>query len=82
MALAQGHAERALKLAAAAAHLRQLISAPLHQAEQSKLDQTLLPAWKSLPGAEGKSAWAEGSAMSLEEAIKDCLEEPDSAISG
>ena len=42
LALAQGHAERALKLAAAAAHLRQLISAPLHQAEQSKLDQTLL----------------------------------------
>jgi tetratricopeptide (TPR) repeat protein len=82
LALAQGHAERALKLAAAAARLRQLISAPLHQAEQSKLDQTLLPAWKSLPGAEGKSAWAEGSAMSLEEAIKDCLEEPDSAISG
>jgi predicted ATPase/DNA-binding winged helix-turn-helix (wHTH) protein len=82
LALAQGHAERALKLAAAAAHLRQLISAPLHQAEQSKLDQTLLPAWKSLTEAEGKRAWSEGSAMSLEEAIKDSLEEPDSAISG
>jgi tetratricopeptide (TPR) repeat protein len=82
LALAQGHAERALKLAAAAAHLRQLISAPLHQAEQSKLDQTLLPAWKSLTDADGKRAWTEGSAMSLEEAIKDSLEEPDSAISG
>jgi len=66
LALAQGHAERALKLAAAAAHLRQLISAPLHQAEQFKLDQMLLPAWESLSEAEGKRAWAEGSAMSLE----------------
>jgi predicted ATPase/DNA-binding winged helix-turn-helix (wHTH) protein len=66
LALAQGHAERALKLAAGAANLRQSIAAPLHQAEQLKLDQTLLPAWKALSEAEGKRAWAEGSAMSLE----------------
>jgi predicted ATPase/DNA-binding winged helix-turn-helix (wHTH) protein len=66
LALAQGRAERALTLAAAAAYLRQLISAPLDQAEQFKLDQTLLPAWESLSEAEGKRAWAEGSAMSLE----------------
>ena len=81
LALAQGHAERALKLAAAAAHLRQSISAPLHQAEQFKLDQTLLPAWKSLSEAEGKRAWAEGSAMSLENAIQYSLGELESAIS-
>ena len=78
LALAQGHAARALKLAAAAAHLRRLISAPLPQAEQSKLDQTLLPAWESLSEAEGKRAWAEGSAMSLEKAIQYSLEEPES----
>ena len=70
LALARGHAERALKLAAAAAHLRQSISAPLPQAEQFKLDQTLLPAWESLSEAEGKRAWAEGSAMSMEDAIQ------------
>ena len=46
LALAEGRTERALKLAAAAAHLRQSISAPLQQAEQSMLDQTLLPAWE------------------------------------
>ena len=40
LALAQGHPARALKRAAAAAHVRQLISAPLPQAEQSKLDAT------------------------------------------
>ena len=69
-------------MAAAAANLRQLISAPLHHAEQAKLDQTLLPAWKSLSEAEGKRAWAEGSALSLEKAIQYSLEEPESAISG
>jgi predicted ATPase/DNA-binding winged helix-turn-helix (wHTH) protein len=82
LALAQGHAERALKLAAAAAHIRQSVSAHLHQAEQFKLDQTLLPAWKSLTEAEGKSAWAEGSAMSLENAIQYSLGEPVSTNSG
>ena len=76
LALAQGCAERALKLAAAATHLRQLIGAPLHQAEQAKLDQTLLPAWKSLGESEGKHAWEIGSAMSLEKAIQYSLEEP------
>ena len=80
LAMAQGHAERALKLAAAAAHLRQLISAPLRQAEQSKLEQTLLSAWKSLDEAEGKRAWAEGSAMSLEQAIRYSLEGPESTV--
>ncbi len=80
LAAAQGYAARALKLAAAAAHLRAVISACLPQAEQSKLDQTLLPAWKSLSEVEGKSAWAEGSAMSLEQAIRYSLEGPESAI--
>jgi hypothetical protein len=60
--------------------LRQLISAPLHQAEQFKLDQTLLPAWESLGEAEGKRAWAEGAAMSLEQAIQYSLEDTESAI--
>jgi predicted ATPase len=81
LALAQGQAERTLKLAAAAAQLRQSISAHLHQSEQFKLDQTLLPAWKSLGEVEAKSAWAEGSAMSLENVIQYCLGEPASAIS-
>jgi tetratricopeptide (TPR) repeat protein len=81
LALAQGQAERALKLAAAAAHLRQSISAHLHQTEQFRLDQMLLPAWKSLSEAEGKRAWAEGSAMSLENAIQYSLRETASATS-
>jgi serine/threonine-protein kinase PknK len=81
LALAQGYAARALKLAAAAAHLRNLIGARLPQAEQFRLDQALLPAWKSLGEAAGKDAWAEGSAMSLEKVIQYSLEEPESAKS-
>jgi predicted ATPase/DNA-binding winged helix-turn-helix (wHTH) protein/predicted negative regulator of RcsB-dependent stress response len=82
LALARGHAERALKLAAAAAHLRRLIGAPLLRAEQLKLDQTLLAAWESLSESEGRNAWAEGSAMSVEEAIQLSLDEPHSVAAG
>lgn len=81
LSFAQGHAARALTLAAAAATLRRQISAPLPQADQSKLDRMLLPAWKSLSEKDGNSAWEKGSAMSLEDAIQYSLEEPKSATS-
>jgi len=81
LALARGHAARALRLAAAAAHLRKLISTPLPQAEQLKLQQKLLPAWESLTGPEGNAAWAEGSAMDLQKAVQYSLLEPESLIS-
>ena len=74
LALARGHPARAVTLAAAAMHLRQLISAPLGQAEQTKLDRALLPAWTSLGETEGKDAWAQGTAMNMEKAIRYSLE--------
>ena len=81
LAMVQGNAARALKLAAAAAHLRTLIGAFLPQAEHSKLEQKLLAAWESLSDLDGQEAWAIGSAMSLDGAIQYALEEPESAIS-
>ena len=82
LALAEGHAARALTLAAAAAQLRRLISATLSQAEQSKFDQTLAPAWKTLSDSEGKDAWAKGAAMSPEKAMQYSLEELDAVSPG
>ncbi len=80
LAVARGHASRALKLAAAAAHLRHAIGAPLPQAEQSKLDRALLPARESLTEPERNGAWAEGSTMGLQTAIQYSLEETEAAI--
>ena len=74
LAAAQGKSVRALKLAAAAAHLRRLISARLPQAEQSKLDENLVLAWKSLGEHDGKRAWAEGNTMSIDHAIQYSLQ--------
>ncbi len=75
LALARGRTAQALKLAGASAHLRQLIGAPLTPAEQSKLDQMLLPAWEKLGESTGKSMWTEGTRMDLGKAIEYCLEE-------
>jgi hypothetical protein len=80
LALARGEATRALTLASAAAHLRRQIGAPLSQAEQFKLDRTLLPAWESLSHSEGKGAWERGSSMSMDDAVEYSLEESGSAI--
>ena len=74
-ALAQQDPARALAIKAAAAHLRQWIGAPLMQAEQSKLDEKLQPAWTSLDEADARAAFARGWAMSLDSAIQYALEE-------
>jgi len=81
LAVHQKQSARALKLAGAAANLRRLTTAFLGAAEQSALDEMLKPAWEGLSYAEGKSSWAEGSAMNLAQAIEYALEEPGSAIS-
>jgi predicted ATPase/DNA-binding winged helix-turn-helix (wHTH) protein len=79
-AWAQGNPERALAIAASAAHLRQLIGAPMPPLEHLKLDQRLQPAWKSLNDREGQAAWEQGWARALENAIDYALETADSAI--
>jgi tetratricopeptide (TPR) repeat protein len=75
VALAQEQAERALRLAAAAAHLRQSVNAYLRPAEQSKLDEMLHPAWRLLGEAKAKQAWQDGLAMSFEKAVQYSLDE-------
>ncbi|HKV24224.1 MAG TPA: tetratricopeptide repeat protein [Candidatus Acidoferrum sp.] len=76
LAESRGEATRAIKLAAAATNLRRMISTPLPQAEKSKLDQKLQPAWDALSGAQGDRAWAEGAAMDMPRAVQFSLEEP------
>ena len=82
LAVARGQEERALKLAAAAAHLRRVICAPLPQAEHAKLDQKLQPAFELLSGEQSARAWAEGSAMGLDRAVQYSLEDTESTTAG
>src|SRR5580693_5032065 len=59
-------AERALRLAGAAAALRQNVGAPLTPAEQAKLEAGLHPARQALTTTAGEAAWLEGWALPAE----------------
>ena len=69
-ALAMKDSRRALRVAAAASHVRNVVSSPLPPAEQAKLDQKLVSAWQTLGDVEGKKAWSEGYSMTTEDAIR------------
>ena len=69
----QLEAERSLRLAGAAAALRQNIGAPLTAAEQAKLDASLHAARQALTEAAGATAWLEGGALPVEKVIEEVL---------
>ena len=72
-AAAQVDAERSLRMAGAAAALRQNIGAPLTPAEQTKLEASLEPARRALTNTAGATAWLEGWSMPIEKAIEEEL---------
>jgi tetratricopeptide (TPR) repeat protein len=72
-AAVQFEAESSLRLAGAAAALRQNIGAPLTPAEQAKLEASLHPARQALTNTAGVTAWLEGWALPVEKAIEEVL---------
>ena len=70
---AQARPERALRMAGAAAALRQSIGVPLTPVEQSKLENSIEPAQQALSMAAGRTAWLEGWAMPVERVIEEVL---------
>ncbi|HXZ28563.1 MAG TPA: protein kinase [Terriglobales bacterium] len=73
---AQGQAERALRLAGAAAALRHAIGAALTPPERAALETTLASARAALDHASGTSAWLEGWALPVEQAIAEAQAGP------
>lgn len=78
-AAAQAQAERSLRLAGAAAALRQSIGAPLFAAEQAKLEASLDLARRAPTTEEGRTAWLKGWAMAPEQIMEDVLEQRDAS---
>jgi predicted ATPase/serine/threonine protein kinase len=79
-AAAQFQPERSLRLAGAAAALRQTLGAPLTPAEQSNFEKVLAPARQALANtAAPTAAWFEGWGMPIEQAIEEALSS-DSAL--
>jgi predicted ATPase/predicted Ser/Thr protein kinase len=72
-AAAQDDAERSLRLAGAAAALRQNIGAPLTPTEQIKLEARLDPARQAISNTAGVTAWLQGWALPAEKAVEEVL---------
>ena len=72
-AAAQLQPERSLRLAGAAAALRQNIGAPLTSAEQVKLEANLNMSRRTLTNTAGTTAWFEGWTAPVDKAIKEVL---------
>ncbi|HLV80367.1 MAG TPA: tetratricopeptide repeat protein [Chthonomonadaceae bacterium] len=69
LALLQAHSERAIRLFAAASSLRLAIRAPLPPAEQVDYAQCLAQLQAQVGAEAFAAAWAEGLALTLEEAV-------------
>jgi predicted ATPase/DNA-binding winged helix-turn-helix (wHTH) protein len=72
-AAAQSHSDRALRLAGAAAALRQKIGAPLTPAESAKLESNLKCTRPGLDETSSASAWQDGWQLQLDRAIEEAL---------
>ena len=73
LAAAQSDGEGALRLAGAAAALRQSIGAPAAPAEQAKLERNLARAREGLSTTTSRTAWLEGWVMRVDKAIEELL---------
>ena len=75
----QGKAQRAARLFGAAEALRTAISAPMVHFDQPEHERDLAAAREQLSGAAFAAAYAEGQAMSLEQAIACALDDAGNA---
>jgi non-specific serine/threonine protein kinase len=74
LAAAEAHAERAVRLAGAAAALRETSGLPVPGSDQSEQERQVEQARRALGEAAATAAWAEGQTMTLEEAVAYALE--------
>lgn len=69
VAVAEGRLERAVRLSAAGAALRDAIQAQPSPAERDRAERRLEPARRALDESTATRAWAEGTAMGLDQAV-------------
>jgi hypothetical protein len=75
-AAVQSEAERALRLAGAAAALRENIGSPLSEVDKEKLETALQPMRRTLGNDGSVTAWLEGWGTPMEKAIQEVLAAP------
>jgi Tetratricopeptide repeat len=78
-AAGRGQPERALRLAGAAGALREALGLFAPRADQARLERWLEPARHQLGPTAAAAAWAEGQAMTPEQAVADALADAPAA---
>ena len=71
----QGRAERATRLLGAAEALREEVGAPLPPADRARYERSVAAVRAGLDEETFESAWAQGRAMPLEQAVAYALDE-------
>jgi tetratricopeptide (TPR) repeat protein len=74
LAAAEGQSERALRLAGAAQAQGEALGARLGIMQRSELERWLERAWHALSAGAAETAWAEGRAMTFEQAVAYALD--------
>ena len=69
LAVAHGESARALRLGAASSEVRKAVGAPLPPLEQARFNRRVIRIRGTLAPEEAQSAWEEGAAMAVDEAI-------------
>jgi tetratricopeptide (TPR) repeat protein len=82
IAAVQEHSERSLRLAGAAAALRQSVGAPLLATEQLRVLQEIEPARIAMGSAPSSAAWRAGWALPLDAAVEEALSGSEIAATG
>jgi predicted ATPase/DNA-binding CsgD family transcriptional regulator len=76
----QGNPEKAARLFGAAEVLREAIGMPINAFDRSDYEQDVEVVRKRLGEAKFANAWANGRAMTLEQAVEIALQEPESPL--
>jgi DNA-binding CsgD family transcriptional regulator len=76
LAAAEGEALRALRLGGATVALRRIYGVSTGPGSEKLFRRSLEPAWQTLTEEAGRSAWAEGYEMTLEQTLSLALEGP------
>jgi hypothetical protein len=77
LAAAQGQLRRAVRLSGAAARLCEVSGVPSQRTEEGYIRGRLPGLREALGAAAYDAAWAEGRALTLEQAVADALEDGD-----
>ena len=76
LAAVEGEALRALRLGGATVALRRIYGVSIGPGSEKLFRRSLEPAWQAMTEEEGRSAWAEGHEMTLEQTLSLALEGP------